>query len=131
MRTWMVRWSGRLGHVGLALLAGCLLMATPVGATCSGPCGDGAQAPPTASLPPPASPLPPGTIYLAQTGHYLHGFFRDFWQARGGADTFGYPISEEYVESGADGAPRTMQLFESARFELHRDGAGIGRVELG
>lgn len=131
MATGIARRSGRLVRIGLALLAGCLLLATPVGAACGGPCGGGALVPPTASLPPPSGPLPTGTVYVAETGHYLRGAFLDYWRGNGGAEPFGYPLSEEYVEAGTDGVPRTMQLFDAARFELHRDGTGVVRVELG
>jgi len=87
--------------------------------------------PPTASVPPPSGTLPAGTDYLAQTGHYLRGTFRDFWLANGGAATFGYPLSEEYAARGADGQRRTTQLFDRARFELHLDGSGTWQVLLG
>ena len=53
--------------------------------------------------------------YFSETGHYLRGAFRSFWERGGGVTTFGYPITEEYVR-GADG--RIVQYFERARFEL-------------
>ncbi len=87
--------------------------------------------PPTASVPPPHDPLPSGTAYLAQTGHYLRGAFREAWLAWGGAARFGYPLSEEYEARGADGVRRTVQLFDRARFELQRDSDGTTRVTLG
>jgi hypothetical protein len=53
--------------------------------------------------------------YFSQTGHYLRGAFRSFWERSGGLRTFGYPVTEEYVRA-ADG--RVVQYFERARFEL-------------
>ncbi len=54
-------------------------------------------------------------FYFAQTGHYLGGTFRDFWQRNGGVDRFGYPITEEFIRN-SDG--KVVQYFERARFEL-------------
>lgn len=54
-------------------------------------------------------------FYFAQTGHYLGGVFRTFWEQNGGVDLFGYPITEEYIRNG-DG--KLVQYFERARFEL-------------
>ena len=76
-------------------------------------------APPTASVPPPAGALPPDTLYLAQTGHYVSDAFLTYWRDGGGGRRFGFPLSERYEELGADGVRRPVQLFEKARFELH------------
>lgn len=59
----------------------------------------------------------PDLRYFAATGHALGGPFRSFWEANGGLDVFGYPISEpawEYV--GAE--LLQVQYFERARLEL-------------
>lgn len=61
--------------------------------------------------------------YYPETGHYLGGGFRDYWNANGSLQIFGYPITEEY--RNAQG--KTIQWFERARFEL----ASNGSVELG
>jgi len=61
-----------------------------------------------------------------ETGHTLRGAFRVFWEANGGLDTFGYPITEEYPASNG----RLVQWFERARLEL-AEGGGQPRVELG
>lgn len=53
--------------------------------------------------------------FFTETGHSLRGSFRAFWEANGGVDTFGYPLSEEYVSSSTG---RVTQWFERARFEL-------------
>ncbi|GAB4119459.1 MAG: hypothetical protein Fur005_29440 [Roseiflexaceae bacterium] len=63
--------------------------------------------------------------YFAETGHYLRGAFRDFWERNGGVGVFGYPLTEEYFRS--DG--RVVQWFERARFELASSNPPV--VELG
>ena len=65
-------------------------------------------------------------LYVAQTGHYVRGVFRDFWDRNGGLANFGYPITEEYLEPGSG---RVLQYFERARFE--RAAAGATVVQLG
>ncbi len=52
--------------------------------------------------------------FYAATGHRLCFGFRDFWNSHGGLATFGYPISEEFVENGV-----VVQYFERQRFEFH------------
>lgn len=52
--------------------------------------------------------------YYKETGHYLGGVFRDYWQKNGGLYVFGYPLTEEYVAANG----RVTQYFERARFEL-------------
>ncbi len=54
-------------------------------------------------------------FYFPQTGHYLGGAFRSYWERNGGVTIFGYPITEEYIRS-SDG--KLVQYFERARFEL-------------
>lgn len=65
--------------------------------------------------------------YFPETGHSIQGPFRAFWEQQGGADIFGYPITEEYI---SETSGRTVQYFERARFELvlHQ---GQPYVELG
>jgi hypothetical protein len=61
--------------------------------------------------------------YFPQTGHFLGGAFRVFWETwetdQNNPMVFGYPITEEYV-SGQTG--RLTQYFERARFELNEQG---------
>lgn len=66
----------------------------------------------------PAAPLQAqsGSVYFPQTGHYVGGAFRSFWERRGGLAIFGFPITEEYIRN-SDG--RVVQYFERARFELN------------
>ena len=64
--------------------------------------------------------LPGGqSVYFEETGHNVrHGFLK-YFNARGGLNAFGLPLTEEFVERG-----RTVQYFERARFEYHPELAG-------
>lgn len=117
----------------VSLICAWLALALPVGAAEDGRLTASGRdlVAPTASVSPPTSTLPADSRYVAQTGHYLHGAFLAYWQENGGAVRFGYPLSEEFVARGADGVRRTVQIFDNARFELHRGTDGTARVELG
>jgi plastocyanin len=74
----------------------------------------------------------PDHRFFAATGHSLNFGFKSYWEQNGGLAQFGYPISEEFLERGADGAVRTVQYFERARFEYHYDlGTVPYAVQLG
>jgi hypothetical protein len=77
-------------------------------------------------------PAPDGRIFPA-TGHGLRGSFLAFWEANGGLERFGYPLTEEIVEPEAGtGRPRVAQYFERARFEHFPEFAGSPyEVQLG
>ncbi len=62
--------------------------------------------------------------YFPDTGHSLGGGFRVFWEAHGGAEVFGLPISEEWGTVTPDGRPVVYQVFQQARFEWWPDKAG-------
>jgi hypothetical protein len=65
--------------------------------------------------------------FFPETGYSIKGAFRLFWEANGGVDVFGYPITWEYTSRRTG---RLTQYFERARFELtERDGDAY--VELG
>ena len=67
----------------------------------------------------------PDRTYFAETGHYLGGGFRSYWQRHGGLGMFGYPISGEFPEvSPINGKTYTVQYFERARFEYHPEFKG-------
>ena len=53
--------------------------------------------------------------YFSQTGHYLRGAFRSFWEQNGGTAIFGLPLTEEFTRK-SDG--KLLQYFERSRFEL-------------
>ncbi len=55
-----------------------------------------------------------GYRYFPETQHTLYGEFRRYWERRGGLEIFGYPVSEEFEDSG-----RIVQYFERARFEYN------------
>jgi murein DD-endopeptidase MepM/ murein hydrolase activator NlpD len=114
-------------------LCGWLILARPVRAAEDGQLALPGNEPhaPSASLPPPTGVLPDDISYVAETGHYVRGAFLDYWRENGGPARFGYPLSEEFVARGTDGLRRTVQIFDNARLELHREADGTARVELG
>jgi hypothetical protein len=57
----------------------------------------------------------PSLVYYPQTGHFLGGAFRAFFDANGGVGRFGYPVTDEFTRE-SDGT--VVQYFERARFEL-------------
>jgi hypothetical protein len=72
-------------------------------------------------------------VYFDQTGQFLGGAFRDYWENNGGLEIFGFPISPEFEEvNQADGETYVVQYFERARFEWHPEHAGTDHeVQLG
>lgn len=73
----------------------------------------------------------PGMIYFAVTGHNVPPDFAAYWQANGGLDQFGYPLSEVISEQLEDGHTYQVQYFERARFERHPQNQPPYNVELG
>jgi lipoprotein-anchoring transpeptidase ErfK/SrfK len=74
---------------------------------------------------PPAPPRRgmPGEQVFPETGHMLRSPFLDFWQANGGQEFFGAPISEATWELTERGQ-RQVQYFERARLEHEPSMAG-------
>jgi hypothetical protein len=75
-----------------------------------------------------ALPAAPATAqadlrYFGETGHWLRGAFRQFWERNGAVERFGFPVTEEFRR----GDGRLVQYFQRARFELRADNS----VELG
>jgi hypothetical protein len=66
----------------------------------------------------------PDADYFPETGHNLRGWFRDYWRQHGGLAQFGYPLTEEFVETLEDGRPYLVQYFERVRFEYHPEHDG-------
>lgn len=64
--------------------------------------------------------------YFRESGHYVAGGFRAFFEARGGLDVFGFPITEEQDRGG-----RTVQYFQRARMEWWPELPPAQRVQLG
>ena len=85
----------------------------------------------TTSTPAPM-PTPPPIVAFPQTGYSVGFGFLQFFQANGGVNVFGYPISQEIPEIGPDGRSHTVQYFQRARFEYHPEFNGTPyEVELG
>jgi hypothetical protein len=65
--------------------------------------------------------------YFPETGHTLRDPFLAFWEAQGGLEIYGLPITEPFDQGG-----RMVQYFERARFEQYPDQAAEGwGVQLG
>ncbi len=62
-------------------------------------------------------PLPntPNRLYFPETGHTLGAGFLDLYNKTGGLFMWGYPLSEEFTLTKADGSTYVSQLFELGR----------------
>src|SRR3954447_1378119 len=101
--------------------------------------------PPYNPPPPPTEPVPwpptvrvpdphlPNVLYFPVVGHSLQGGFRTYWEAHGGLEQFGYPLTEEFwaTPPGSLGPNYTTQYFERARFEWHPENKPPYDVLLG
>ncbi len=67
-------------------------------------------------------------VYYPQTGHFLWGQFRAFFEQNGGVPRFGYPLTSQYIRN-SDGT--IVQYFERSRFELVAAPGGGTTVQLG
>lgn len=67
--------------------------------------------------------------YFNQTGHYVCGEFRDFFEIRGGVEIFGYPLTEAFIDPTHNGL--RVQYFQRARMEWHPYNPAAYRVQLG
>lgn len=59
----------------------------------------------------------PDTRYFPETKHTLSGAFRSFWSTNGGVERFGFPLTEAFAESNAEGVKRQVQYFERGKLE--------------
>ena len=74
----------------------------------------------------------PTSVFFTETGHNLANAFLTYWQRHGGLAVFGYPISEEIVEtSPTNGRDYTVQYFERNRFEWHPENPPSYNVQIG
>jgi hypothetical protein len=64
--------------------------------------------------------------YFPETGHNVCDQFLDFFEAHGGIEIFGYPITEWFVENG-----RLVQYFQRTRMEHHPELPPRYEVQLG
>jgi hypothetical protein len=93
--------------------------------------GGSADAPADKSSPPAGD-----SYYFAQTGHFVANvapdgsptFFKQFFDAHGKEDTFGYPLEEPKQRTGADGSVRWTQRFQAAIMEYHAENDKAGNV---
>jgi hypothetical protein len=85
----------------------------------------GYTAPPiSAADVPPAND--PNHRFFPQTGHTSAYAFLNYFDTRGGAEIFGYPITEFKQENG-----RIVQYFQRAKMEWHPELPANQRVQLG
>ena len=101
---------------------------TPTRTVTTAPAPVRRPAPPPPS-PAPAAPAPPpgqsDAAYFPETGHFLYGTFKAFWERNGGLAVFGFPLTEAGQEvDPATGQVTTAQYFERQRFEHHPEHAG-------
>jgi 5-hydroxyisourate hydrolase-like protein (transthyretin family) len=68
----------------------------------------------------------PGRRYFEETQFWVSGEFLAYFDARGGLEVFGYPISAPFNDSGI-----LTQYFQNARMEWHPDNPEPYRVQLG
>jgi polysaccharide biosynthesis protein PslG len=57
--------------------------------------------------------------YFPETGFWVQGAFREYWETNGGLYIFGYPITGVFFEDGMN-----KQYFQRAIFEYHPENAG-------
>ncbi|HET8631807.1 MAG TPA: hypothetical protein VFL91_30655 [Thermomicrobiales bacterium] len=72
-----------------------------------------------------------GATYFDTTGHNVAPDVAAYWQANGGLDQFGFPLTEEIQQRLDDGKVYTVQYFERARFERHPENPPPYDIELG
>lgn len=75
----------------------------------------------TLATPRPAAASAPASVYFPVTGHQVSDPFLATWRKLGGLATFGYPLTEAFVDPQSG---LTVQYFERERFELHPENAG-------
>ena len=69
--------------------------------------------------------------YYADTGHYLYGQFRDYWNGNGGLGRFGFPITKVFDQKSTTGTTYTTQYLQRAVFEYHPENRGTPFDVLG
>lgn len=55
-----------------------------------------------------------GVLYISETGHYLHGTFRLFYEQNGGHEIFGNPLTPIITDGGL-----RVQYFEKHVLKYH------------
>ncbi len=72
------------------------------------------------------TPPDPGRRYFEETQFWVSGDFLAFFDAHGGLEIFGYPISAPFNDRGV-----LTQYFQNARMEWHPENPEAYRVQLG
>src|SRR5260370_8361389 len=72
----------------------------------------------------PAVSVSAASDYYADTGHYLYGQFRDYWNGNGGLLRFGFPISKVFNQKSTNGQTYPTQYLQRAVFEQHPENKG-------
>lgn len=67
--------------------------------------------------------------YFNETGHWVCGEFLEFFDARGGLEIFGYPLTEAFDDRTHGGLH--VQYFQRARMEWHPNNSAPYQVQLG
>jgi hypothetical protein len=67
-----------------------------------------------------------GRRYFEETQFWVSGEFLSFYDAKGGLEVFGYPISAPFNDKGV-----LTQYFQNARMEWHPENPEAYRVQLG
>ncbi|MHB8644967.1 MAG: cellulase family glycosylhydrolase [Thermomicrobiales bacterium] len=69
--------------------------------------------------------------YYPDTGHYLYGQFRDYWNGNGGLFRFGFPITKVFNQKSTNGQTYPTQYLQRAVFEQHPENKGTQFEVLG
>jgi predicted deacylase len=73
----------------------------------------------------------PDVRFFPETSHTLREAFAAYWDQHDGMLLFGLPISEEFDAPAADGARRTLQLFERAALAYYPEDGSVRTEPLG
>ncbi|HEU5097928.1 MAG TPA: M14 family metallopeptidase [Roseiflexaceae bacterium] len=73
----------------------------------------------------------PEARLFPETGHTLRGAFASYWDQHDGMLVLGLPLSEEFEAPAADGARRTMQVFERMVLAYYPEDGSVRAEPLG
>src|SRR3954453_584081 len=79
----------------------------------------------------PAVQVSAASDYYTETGHYLYGQFRDYWNGNGGLLQFGFPITKVFDQQSEDGKTHPTQYLQRVVFEQHAENKGTPFEVLG
>ncbi len=79
----------------------------------------------------PTASVSAASDYYADTGHYLYGQFRDYWNGNGGLLQYGFPITKVFDQQSEDGKSHPTQYLQRAVFEQHAENKGTQFEVLG